>query len=648
MNELKTYYSAQELVDFQLRGLPTTKKAVITKAKREHWQSRKRTGRGGGLEYELTSLPQSIQQEIYRKFALAVVQKPRTDLVQQRESLDVYELSDKQRAIADARMALVAYVTEIEQVKTRRDAVAQVVAMAKYGTLPSHLMETIALANAKQRQSSPLSERSLMGWVVDYHKCSNPIERLKRLAPIGLGRKKNDIFSLPWLHDLLAVWGDPNRPTLKDCIRSCRNWSAHQLPSDSAIFRTWQKLPVIIRERGRVTGAAYKQFLPYVERDWSVLPVNGAWVGDGHGFKAKVKHPLSGRPFKPEITAIIDGRTRYIVGWSVHMSESCLAVADALRHGIERCGLPHIYYSDNGGGEKNKRLDADLTGILPRLGITHTTGIPGNAQGRGLIERFWRTKLIPLARSYDSFDGANMDNDTKRQRYKALVSAENALNNGKVLTSVQKKALNGLPAFTDFLADLAQAVEEYNHSPHSSLPKVNNEHLSPAVYRETLLTEQSAVAFLDEFELSLLFRPEEIRQVGRGVVELFTHRYFSTALAMYQGEKVRVCYDLHNPETVIVKTMAGSWICVAELDGNKRDAFPRSVREMAQEKALQAAIKRKEAQIANKKALFNPVVTIEHNEGAALLKGLRMHAIKPKERMEEIAVFPSELRRKQG
>ncbi|THA46680.1 DNA-binding protein, partial [Histophilus somni] len=73
MCELKPYYSAQELIGLQLVILPTTKKAVIDKAKRENWQSRKRVGRGGGVEYALSSLPQEVQEEIRDKFATSVV-----------------------------------------------------------------------------------------------------------------------------------------------------------------------------------------------------------------------------------------------------------------------------------------------------------------------------------------------------------------------------------------------------------------------------------------------------------------------------------------------------------------------------------------------------------------------------------------------
>lgn len=65
-----------------------------------------------------------------------------------------------------------------------------------------------------------------------------------------------------------------------------------------------------------------------------------------------------------------------------HSSENAFAVADALRHAISLHGVPAIYYSDNGGGEKNKFLDAEITGMLPRLGIRHETGIAAIRRAR--------------------------------------------------------------------------------------------------------------------------------------------------------------------------------------------------------------------------------------------------------------------------
>lgn len=65
--ELATHYSAKELFNLALLGLPKSERRILEKAKRENWQSRKRTGRGGGLEYAFSSLPTEIQQEILLK-----------------------------------------------------------------------------------------------------------------------------------------------------------------------------------------------------------------------------------------------------------------------------------------------------------------------------------------------------------------------------------------------------------------------------------------------------------------------------------------------------------------------------------------------------------------------------------------------------
>jgi len=50
MSELETYYSAQQLVDLNLDSLPKTKKAILTRAKKESWSFKARQGKGGGYE----------------------------------------------------------------------------------------------------------------------------------------------------------------------------------------------------------------------------------------------------------------------------------------------------------------------------------------------------------------------------------------------------------------------------------------------------------------------------------------------------------------------------------------------------------------------------------------------------------------------
>ncbi|WP_035695627.1 DNA-binding protein, partial [Avibacterium paragallinarum] len=431
MCELKPYYSAQELICLRLSVLPTTKKAVIDKAKRENWQSRKRVGRGGGLEYALSSLPQDVQDAIRDKFATSVVvAKPKKLPVMR--SVVLTELTEKQRQAAEARMALVAYVLKLEEVQPRYKAVKFFCQQAKQHLLSPELMQLVAKANNKKGESRVIGERTLNQWVLDYEKATTPEERLKALAPMQRVAKKAEEIS--WLPDFLAEYRQTNGINVAEAYGYfAQHWRERfadqplmleMLPSLDRVRRALAKLPRHIKEIGRKTGAELRALKTYVKRDWSKLLVNDVWVGDGHSMKMKVAHPDHGRPFIPEITLIMDAPCRYIVGWSASLSENALAVADALRNGIEQHGIPAIYYSDNGGGEKNWLLDGDITGMLPRLGINHQTGIPGNPQGRGIIERVHQTILYRIARQFETYHGSGADRETVRKVSTGVISLE--------------------------------------------------------------------------------------------------------------------------------------------------------------------------------------------------------------------------------
>ncbi|MGK5721998.1 Mu transposase C-terminal domain-containing protein, partial [Proteus mirabilis] len=101
------------------------------------------------------------------------------------------------------------------------------------------------------------------------------------------------------------------------------------------VRRVMDKLPKRERARGRVTGSAARALETYQKRDWSQMPVNGCWISDGKSMNMKVAHPIHGRPFTPELTLVLDGRTRFLVGWSLDLSENVIAVASAYRHGMK-------------------------------------------------------------------------------------------------------------------------------------------------------------------------------------------------------------------------------------------------------------------------------------------------------------------------
>lgn len=603
-----------------LAGLPLTTQGISKRALKENWERRRKPNTKGNVyEYAITSLPIAVQQALRQNLALSVISsKPKAELSTVREQLNLRELCSKQLVIADARCALAQYILHLEGgVKGKRKVlIEQFCDQVKLQQLPEHIMNMVSVANAKSGKKCTVSVRSLYDWVLAYEKAETMEERLKRLVPTGLGRKKLDVSNIAWLHDFLTFYQTTTGVSVADAYQRFERAVSYKVPSISAVRRTLKKLPQIVLSRGRITGSAYRQIMPAVRRDWSKLDLFDCFIGDGHGFKAKVKHPEHAHGFQPEITALIDGRSRLIVGWSVAQSESSLAVADALRHAIQNWGTPYIYYSDNGGGETNKTLDDDVTGMLPRLGISHETGIAGNPQGRGIIERLWQSTLIPLARTYETYTGSTMDGSTKHLIYRRIESAVNAIEKGKELSTEQRRFYKKMPHFLDFVADVERCFADYNNRPHSSLPKKDDgEHFSPLEYANWIMkAERITPRKLHPLEEELLFRPETVRQVRRGEIELFTNRYFSTQLAAYHNDKVRVLYDIHDPSYVFVKTMDGEWICKAELDGNKVAAFPQSVVERAKAKSVAAQNKRLQTRIERNNRELNPAITLQADD----------------------------------
>ncbi|HHT7857795.1 Mu transposase C-terminal domain-containing protein [Pasteurella multocida] len=573
-NSLKTHYSAKELLELSLSCLPNSVQGIIYQAKKQGWESQKRVARGGGSEFALASLPKEIQNEVYSKFTESIVQrKPTLPAVKQ---IDLNNITSKQREIADARMALVAYVQNLEQVQSRDAAIKFICNSAKSGQLPDEVMALVERANCKNGKNCGrvLSHRTLYSWVLDYNKAKTPEERLKALVPSQ--RKADRVEDITWLPDFLAIYRNTNGVSVAEAYAEfAHNWSLEfadqplrlaTLPSIDRVRRALSKLPRHIKEIGRKTGAEMRALQTYVKRDWSCLLANDVWVGDGHSMKMKVQHPDNGRPFTPELTMVMDAPSRFIVGWSVSLSENALAVADAIRHSVENHGIPAIYYSDNGGGEKNWMLDGDITGILPRLGINHQTGIPGNPQGRGIIERVNKTIALKVARQFDTYYGSGADRETVRKTLTAVVSLEKAVRKGSSeLTEKQKWAKGKLPTWQQFIDAVQAEIDHYNNKHiHKEIGT------TPARKRREPLAK-AEIIYITAVEARDLFRPSVLRVAQRGWINLFNNVYFSQKLLDVDGQQVQVSIDIHDPSSVIIRLKDGTYVCEAMLDGNNQE-----------------------------------------------------------------------------
>lgn len=648
---MKNWFTAQELADFNLKSLPNSKSNVIRWAKKDGWTTRKRSGRGGGQEYSFEGLPAEVQAEIKTKaYKSLLPAAPKAS--EQRELViaerDLRELTHTQRETADARLRMALLVAQYEaKCGSRTKAIKIVSQLSRELALPEDYNEVCETALAKKLKNPGVGTRKLHQWCLDADRCDSAEDRLKVLAPQKQGQPVILPTRMEWLPDFMAVYRNTNGLCVAEAYRTFAisygaKRGAENVPLYDAVRRALDKMPRYIRECGRITGAKMRALKTYQKRDWSTLVNNDVWVGDGHSLKMKVAHPDHGRPFTPELTLIMDAASRYIVGWSLAYSENQLAVGDALRHAMTKHGIPAIYYSDNGSGQTNKTFDTDVIGILPRLGVHHETGIPGNPQGRGIIERVMKTLAHPIARQFQTYYGPNVDSDTLRKISTATDSLAKAEIAGRTeLTPKQKWAKGKLPSWAELLDVIESAVNWYNNEhKHSALGNV-----TPIMMRQHIFNQMDSedIVPLTEVEARDMFRPAVTRKVARAWITVYNNEYWHKALEAWDGKEVVIYLDQHDPSTVIVRDTEGAYVCDAILDGNKRAAFGESLVQRSKRQRAEARIKKLDEEYAKAVAETRP--TLEHEKTETLHELFMATPVTPTAKKEYV-MFASELENK--
>lgn len=596
-------YTTQNLTDV----FSISRQAVEKRAKREGWQSVPRKGRGGGNLWLVSSMPaetrdllaslllrkceekaQESEQvteicaSIGSKISGAIVSSASPALPAAAAQPAPRALSDRERVIMTARLALCRELDRLLPLVGKKAAVAHLVTSSRMGELSPVLTEQLAVAFARRRGDS-LATRTLYRWYADYLAGGEAA-----LAP-----KRTAAKAPAWASEFLFHYQKPQHPTVAlahaELCRAMRQ-RGELPPSVHACRRLLAKMSQPEREAGRATGNALLKLRPYQRRDTSELWPTDVYTADGTTFDAEVLHPDHGQPFKPEITAILDVATRRCVGISVALSESALTVLDALRMACCYGGVPALFYSDGGPGYVNCLLLDDRTGMMTRLGITPTNAIPGRPQGKGLMERAVKTLWVRAAQGLTSYTGALMDGDAAHRNFKL---SRAALKTGK-------RAV--LPSWEEFKRHILARVEEYNTTPHRGLPRYRDaqgrlRHYSPEEYWQTFTARGFTSMRVPQGMEAELFMPGVRRVTRNGWLQFYSGRYYAPELAEFHGEAVEVRYDIWDAGRVWCWTLDGRPICEATLEGNTRPYFEQSRVEAAREKRARAQVKRLDAKL---------------------------------------------------
>ncbi|MYM80566.1 DDE-type integrase/transposase/recombinase [Duganella sp. FT50W] len=588
---LKSHYDAETLASMAIDGLPTTRAAVFKRAKSEGWKFIEVPGKGGrgGLRKEYLP-PAKIMEAIRHKAAqkaVAVVE-PRRVKVGPENQIPLIE-TETQALKADARKGVLLALQTLMNLSgyPLKKAARTLVEMAREGQANPQLVAMLKMARDERGRPSAdglPSERSILRFV-EY-------DRAGMLAP----KKKERDMSVPdWAPTFLGYFQRPEKPTVEHAYRQfATEWAAKQMATTPSIWqvrRFLDKVGKVTLEMGRMGSNEIKSIKPFIRRTFDTLLPSDVYTADGHRFDAEVQHPLHGQPFRPEITSVLDVATRRAVGWSVGLAESAFAVLDALRNAVINGGIPAILYVDNGSGYKNELMTDTGTGLMARLGTEMINSLPYNSQARGIIERSHQTIWVNAAKQLPGYIGHDMDRQAKLGTFKLSRKAIKAQKNGEAVAM----PLIGWPGFVEFCQ---QKVDEYNNSPHRSLAKITDpatgrrRHMTPNEAWELAVAKGFVPHTVSDDELRPLFRPQVLRTIHRGEIEVFGNRYFSKYLEEFHTDQMRVGYDIHDPEKVWVYDPDGRFICTAELNGNSREYMPQSVMDRGRDKRLDAKIKR--------------------------------------------------------
>ena len=577
---MKTQFSAVELLAMSLPGLPSSEKGLRLRADRESWSFSEVPGKGGRngtrREYLLSGLPVDLRQAIQKTALDAAVEgaasvvarhdatalKPTGEAQPMKLSatpvVPFSDLTDKQRLERDARTGVLAAVRRLQSASscTQEAALTTLLTSARAGRLDEATDRLLRLA------------RDPRGRAGDGYPSVRTLKRWLTAADLAPKTTHADMSVPAWAGVFLTVWRKPEKPSVEAAYRdACDVWPAGERPSIHQVRRFLSKLGNVTREAGRMGARELKNIQPFVRRDFSLLEPNDVWSADGHTFDAEVQHPMHGRPFRPEITVFVDIATRKAVGWSVDLAESSNAVADALRWGVERNGVPALIYVDNGSGYRNAMMNDEALGLVGRIGSTMTHSLPYNSQARGVIERLHQTLWTTGAQLLPGFIGAAMDREARLAQFR-----------------LSRKSIKGggampLMPWELFCQWVQERVDWYNAKAHRSLGNS-----SPDMVWRAFEAKGWEQHMLPAEVLETLFRPRVSRTVARGELTLFNNRYFARALEEFHGEIIHVAYDIHNVGAVWAYWPDGRLICTAEVNGNSKHYFPVPVVEQARQK----------------------------------------------------------------
>ena len=424
-----------------------------------------------------------------------------------------------------------------------------------------------------------LSQPTLKRWVAAYLK-----DGKAGLLPKHTGRVRQDYG---WERRATELYNQPSKPGFADVAWKLRGEGFAEA-TESRVKRYLKTLPATL---GPMSPARIGQHLHrlrrqrFQRRDVSELLVGEIYAGDGHTADCYVAHPNTGKPFRPELTVFIDIRSRYIAGWYLTESESAVSTLLALSSAmVQHNHVPAWLYLDRGAGYRAQMLSDAATGWYAKFDIEVIGAIPGNPHGKGWIERFFRT----VRDKHDKFFAGSQ----------VYCGDDMAPEINRRLSAHLAQGKRTLPPLSEYVASFRSFLEQYHTTPMDVLDGATPAQLWAQLQPVDVGLDASAV-----------MRPRQECTVRRQEVRLHNRFYFHEALALFDGRRVVVEYDIHNDQQVWIHDDKGRPICTATLV-NTIGVLPTSRMDEQRDKRLQGQLKRLEIKVDEARSRRQDAITV--------------------------------------
>lgn len=521
----REWFTAAELADLALPGLPADKRSLNRRARGENWQlrvdgegralARPRIGRGGGTEFHLALLPPPAQLELAKRGIAPQLAEAALSAPANATGWQWYEgQSAKVKAEAERRVAIIAQIEALESAgMTRTAALAE--AGREHGVATSTLWNWLGLVEGVA-----------------------PAGRLPALAPRRQGGGREAEIDLVLWKAFLSDYLRASAPTLTSCYDRTAAIAAERglsMPSEKTFRRRLERdvdpRVILLRRKGQ---EALRRSMPSQRRTVDELHALECVNIDGHKFDVFVRHPEKG-VIRPVMVAIQDVASSKVLAWRIGEVESAAYARLAFADLFKNWGIPRHCVLDNGrgfaskwitGGAKSrfrfKIKDEEPTGILTALGIHIHWALPYRGQSKP-IERAFRDLCETIAK-HPAMEGAYCGNTV-------LAKPEN----------YGSRAIE----WDAFVAHVERGIALHNAKTGRRGRNYRGRSFDQ-VFAESYASAPIGKATPEQLRMALLAADQKRVNRRTGEIELFGNRYWSEGCGMLHGRLVTVRFDPDN------------------------------------------------------------------------------------------------------